>query len=139
MEHTLTDGVHISEDAAIVLALAESAAPFAMSVEEEVERWLRVMRLHGRAGAALQGIGVGEALLEERAGATRPRPEWLPRADRVVAAVRERAGAIAAERGTTLATTTDVLAAVIDVYGEPFDSALIACGSTREELTNRLT
>src|SRR3954462_10361996 len=64
-EAVLTDGTHIplSQDAALVVALAGTAIPFAHSAEDEAERWLRVLRLHGQVGVALQGLGVGEAPL----------------------------------------------------------------------------
>jgi hypothetical protein len=60
----MTDSPRISQDAAIVLALADTAVPFAVSMEDEAERWVRVMRMHGQVGAALQALGVGEAPLE---------------------------------------------------------------------------
>jgi hypothetical protein len=37
--------------------------PFARTPEEEVERWLRVLRLHGQVGIALQALGVSEVPL----------------------------------------------------------------------------
>ena len=46
-----------------MLALAETAMPFAHSAEDEAERWVRVMRMHGQVGVALQALGVGEAPL----------------------------------------------------------------------------
>ena len=60
----MTDSPRISQDAANVLALADTAVPFAVSLEDEAERWVRVMRMHGQVGDALQGLGVGEAPLE---------------------------------------------------------------------------
>src|SRR6185503_21331970 len=64
-EAVLTDGRHIplSQDAALVVALAGTAIPFAHSAEDEAERWLRAMRLHGQVGSILQALGVGEAPL----------------------------------------------------------------------------
>src|SRR3954464_14552606 len=64
-EAVLTDGRHIplSQDAALVLALAGTAVPFAHSAEDEAERWLRALRMNGQVGAALQGLGVGEGSL----------------------------------------------------------------------------
>ena len=56
--------IGLSQDAAIVLALADTAVPFAFSPEDEAERWVRVLRMHGWVGAALQSLGVGEAPLE---------------------------------------------------------------------------
>ena len=47
-----------------VLGLAGTALPFAESVDDEVERWLRPLRLYGEAGASLQALGIGEARVE---------------------------------------------------------------------------
>src|SRR5271166_3680271 len=51
-------------DAAMVLGMAATAMPFARSVDAEAERWLRILRLYGDSGTALQGLGVSEAPLE---------------------------------------------------------------------------
>src|SRR5256885_4504330 len=59
----MEDKIGLSQDAAIVLALAETAIPFAVSREDEAERWVRLLRLHGQVGLALQSLGVGEAPL----------------------------------------------------------------------------
>ena len=59
----MEETIGLSQDAAIVLALAETAIPFATSVEDEAERWVRLLRLHGQVGLALQSLGVGEAPL----------------------------------------------------------------------------
>ena len=55
--------IPLSQDAALVVALAGTAMPFAHSAEDEAERWLRALRLHGQVGAALQALGVGESPL----------------------------------------------------------------------------
>ena len=44
----------------MVLGIASTAMPFARTADEEAERWLRVLRLHGEVGAALQALGVSE-------------------------------------------------------------------------------
>ena len=46
-----------------MVALAGTAMPFAHSAEDEAERWLRALRLHGQVGAPLQALGVGESPL----------------------------------------------------------------------------
>jgi hypothetical protein len=51
----------LSQDAALVVTLAGTAMAFAHSADDEAERWLRVMRLHGQVGDVLQALGVGEA------------------------------------------------------------------------------
>jgi hypothetical protein len=134
----MTDA-RISQDAAIVLALADTAVPFAVSLEDEAERWVRVMRMHGQVGAALQGLGVGEAPLE-----TAAQPPATPRDNRAlgrnaVTAVGAAAGALARERGSAVVTTVDVLFAVIELYGRAFDRAIYVRGATRDELVERLS
>src|SRR4051795_12320887 len=113
--------IGLSQDAAIVLALAETAIPFAATREDEAERWVRLLRLHGQVGGALQALGVGEAPLETMARA--PFPSRTPRrpGDDVVARVSRGAGQFAAGRGARLVGTVDVLFAVFDAYGKAFD------------------
>ena len=67
----------LAPDAAMVLGIAATAIPFARTPEDEAERWLRLLRLHGEVGAVLQAIGVSEDSIREharRAAALRPRP-----------------------------------------------------------------
>jgi glutathione S-transferase len=131
--------VSLSQDAAIVLGLAETSVHFAISPEDEAERWVRVLRLHGQVGAALQALGVGEAPLETPA---QPRAVRIlrrrPLGEDAVAMVTARAKRLARLRGADIVTTVDVLFAVFDVYGKAFDRALYVRGTTREELVERL-
>jgi hypothetical protein len=129
----------ISQDAAIVLALADTAVPFAATLEDEAERWVRVMRMHGQVGAALQGLGVGEAPLETPAAGPGDRDGTGRALGRnAVTAVGAAAGALARERGATVVTTVDVLFAVMELYGRAFDRALYVRGATRDELVEKL-
>ena len=132
----MTDAPRISQDAAIVLALADTAVPFAGSLEDEAERWVRVMRMHGQVGAALQALGVGEAPLETPTAGPDERREALGKS--AVTAVGEAAGALARERGSRLVTTVDVLFAAMELYGRAFDRALYVRGASRNELIDRL-
>jgi hypothetical protein len=127
-------------DAAMVLGMAATALPFAPSVDAEAERWLRILRLHGDAGSALQGLGVSEAPLEalaKHAHGTRGQPQ---RADRhgVVAAVTEHAIRAAGRRGAQTIGTSDVFVAVTQVYGADFDRVLWAHGTDSDEVLERL-
>ena len=136
-DHGRTIG--LSQDAAIVLALADTAVPFAHSPEDEAERWVRVMRLHGRVGALLQSLGVGEAPLETPAQPVAVR--LLRRralGDDIVGTVTDRARHFAVGRGAGTVCTIDVLFALFAVYGKAFDRALYIRGTTREELLERL-
>jgi hypothetical protein len=132
--------IRLSQDAAIVLGLARTAVPFAGTFEDEAERWVRVLRMHGQVGMAMQALGVGEAPLETNA---------VPRAirithkrdssGRVVSQVELRAFDLADERGGELVSTVDVFFALLDVYGGTLDRALYVRGTTRGELTSALS
>jgi hypothetical protein len=126
----------------MVLGIASTAMPFARTPEAQAERWLRVLRLHGQAGVALQALGVGEGPLrapaEGRAGSAA-----VPAVDRgddrdMVAQVTAHARRIAEERGAAGVSTSDVLLAVMRVYGAYFDRVLQAYGTDREEVLERL-
>jgi len=55
-----------------------------------------------------------------------------------VARVSEQAVRLAAQRGAPAIATTDVLLAVMSVYGEEFDRALRAHGTDSDEVRERL-
>jgi hypothetical protein len=136
MDHT--PHVPFSQDAALVVALAGTAIPFAHSAEDEAERWLRVLRLHGQVGCALQALGVGEAplmtqaeLSDEPAGTPRHGPESVDRAAR-------RAMYFAEARTAERTGTADILFSILEAYGKLFDRALYLRGTSRDELIDRL-
>jgi hypothetical protein len=127
-------------DAAMVLGMASTAMPFARSAHAEAERWLRILRLHGDAGIALQALGVSEAPLEgngEHGNGEHGRPSQAEDRD-VVAAVTESAVRLAGQRGAGTVGTSDVLLAVMDVYGAEFDHVLRVHGTDRAEVLERL-
>ena len=138
----MTDGRHIplSQDAALVVALAGTAIPFAHSAEDEAERWLRAMRLHGQVGSILQALGVGEAPLmtgsEHDHSGGHGTPNLGPN---VLDQVTECAEQFAVAREAETVGTPDILFAVLDVYDKLFDRALYLRGTSREELVERLT
>jgi hypothetical protein len=129
----------MSQDAALVAALAGTAMPFAHSAEDQAERWLRAIRLHGHVGTAMQALGVGEAPLMTGSEpiASEPSGTPLPRGD-VVARVVGRAGEMARDRGTNTVGTIDLLFALFEEYGQLMDRALYLRGASREELVERL-
>jgi hypothetical protein len=138
----LTHGRHIplSQDAALVVALAGTAIPFAHSAEDEAERWLRAMRLHGQVGAILQALGVGEAPLMTGSETDHSDGHGTPNlGPDVLDDVTERASQFAETREAQTVGTADVLFAVLDVYGKLFDRALYTRGTGRDELVERLT
>jgi hypothetical protein len=127
-------------DAAMVLGMAATAMPFARSREDQAERWLRILRLYGKAGAVLQALGVSEGPLEpahhgEDAGHADRASEIAPD---VIAKVTAQAIALASARGTHALDTTDVLVAVMRVYGSDFDRVLCVHGTDRDEVLERL-
>ena len=130
----------LSQDAAIVMALARMAMPRAASAREEAERWLRLLRMHGEAGAALQSLGVGEAPLEadssERAGAPSEPAGRDVQASLELVCVR--AHELARAGGGSTVGTVHVLFAVLSVYGSDFDREIYRRGSSRDELFARL-
>ena len=131
--------IGLSQDAAIVLALADTAVPFAGSPEDEAERWVRVLRLHGAVGNALQSLGVGEAPLETPAQPASVRLlRRRPLGEDVVEMVTQKARMFAIARRANMVGTLDVLFGLFEVYGKTFDRALYIRGTTRDELLERL-
>ncbi len=136
----------LAPDAAMVLGIAATAIPFARTPEDEAERWLRLLRLHGEVGSVLQSLGVsedalslhpenghGDPVASTAAGAgagAEPRD--------VIALVGESAAQIATERGAAGIATTDLLIAVLQVYGPVFEHALRAHGTDADEVLERL-
>jgi anti-sigma B factor antagonist len=127
----------LTADAALLLGIASTAMPFAQSVEEQAERWLRALRRHGEAGAVLASLGVQESPVSRLEDGGRAQALQPGDAD-PVAIVTEHAGLLAAERRAPKVSTTDVLLAVLHVYGEIFDRVLEAHGVNRDELAARL-
>jgi hypothetical protein len=127
----------LSPEAVLVLALAGTSMPFSDSPEAEVERWLRVLRLHGRTGCVLQAIGIGESPLR---AVTPPatRRHHRRSGDHVVDLVSGAAADAALARGAAKVETADILVAVHKVYGRFFDDLLEAHGTTAGEILERL-
>lgn len=130
--------IPLSDDAALVTALAGTAMAFSHCAEDEAERWLRALRLHGQVGCVLQALGVGESPLETTSG-TCDEPGVSPPLgpEALESAVRE-AERHAMQRGCEAIGTPDLLAALFDVYGEAMDEALRVRGSSRDEVLERL-
>ncbi len=147
----------LAPDAAMVLGIAATAIPFARTPEDEAERWLRLLRLHGEVGGVLQSLGVSEEPINlhpanghgdpaARAGAAAAAAGSGAGAGvgvdgerrDVIALVGESAARAAAERGASGVATTDVLIAVLQVYGPVFERALRAHGTDSDEVLERL-
>lgn len=130
--------IPLSQDAALVVALAGTAMPFAHSAEDEAERWLRALRLHGQVGAALQALGVGESPLMTGSASDEDGPGTPPLGVDVLDDVTARAEEFAQARRAETIGTPDLLFGVLDVYGRLFDRVLYLRGTSREELAERL-
>ena len=132
--------IPLSQDAALVVALAGTAMAFAHSAEDEAERWLRALRMHGQVGATLQALGVGEAPLMTPAEPPRKRRTGSrPFGPEVVERVATGARLFANAREAETVGTGDVLFAVLQVYGRLFDRVLYVRGTSRDELLETLT
>ena len=134
-----TQHIPLSEDAALVTALAGTAMAFSNCAEDEAERWLRALRLHGQVGCALQALGVGEAPLAAEAEEGCEEPASTPPLGELALGrtVRE-AERRALERRAAAVGTADLLLALLDVYGKSIDHALELRGATRDEVIERL-
>ncbi len=130
------DRVGLTADAELVLGLLATALPFAESRAAEAERWLRVLRSHGDTERVLREIGVSEAQRSgpgARTSADRERDRPDPTRQ-----VIEQATILTRARGANLIGTLDLLAAVIQVYGEDFDAVLRGHGTDRAVLIRRV-
>jgi hypothetical protein len=130
--------IPLSQDAALVVALAGTAMPFAHSAEDEAERWLCALRLHGEVGSSLQALGVGEAPLMTGSEAEEGGPGTPPLGAEVLDEVTRLADGFASARDAETIGTADLLFGVFEVYGKLFDRVLYLRGTSREELTERL-
>jgi hypothetical protein len=130
----------LSEDAALVLALAGTAIRFADSPESEAEHWLRILRMHGEVGSAMQALGVGEKPLDpnERPPRGRGTQRFRRGGENTVELARTRAAENAVARSADLVGTIDVLHAVAGIYGSYFEDVLYSRGPTLDELNEKL-
>lgn len=127
----------LTTDAALMLGIASTAMPFALSAEDQAERWLRALRNHGESGSILASLGLSEATLDEPEHDVHDEAS-APGDTDAVATVAAAAREIAAERGAPKLGTADVLQAVIQVYGTLFYRVLAAHGVDPAELKARI-
>lgn len=133
--------MELASDAAMVLGIASTAMPFTRTLEDEAERWLRVLRLSGDAGAALQALGVSEGRPFQESGESGDRAYKSAggaATHDAVAQVTEQAARIARERDSAEIGTTDVLMGVMCIYGAEFDRVLRAHGVDRDDLIEQV-
>jgi hypothetical protein len=120
--------------AKMAVGLAATALPFARSHTEEAERWLRILRVNGGVGNAMQALGVSEHALVADAGQTAAEP-CRPDA---LAAVIDSASASARERDGDAITTEDLFVGVAVTYGAAFEHALAIRGTSSAEVLERV-
>jgi hypothetical protein len=112
------------------VALSATALPFARSHFEEAERWLRILRVHGAVGNAMQALGLPEEpfVVGHEGGDQEPcRPGAL---DAVIAAAAGRCR----ERGQAAISTHDLFDGVLATYGPAFERALEIRGTSAAEV-----
>jgi anti-sigma B factor antagonist len=114
-------GPPLDRTAGLVLGLAGTAMPFAGSADEQAERWLRLLRSYGTAALVLASLGIGECQVDGGSESTHvPSDQSNDAAEQVA----EQAVRAAAGRGAQKVDTTDLLSAVLNVYGDAFERAL---------------
>jgi hypothetical protein len=116
--------------AKIAVALAATAMPFASTHCEEAERWLRILRVNGVVGNAMQALGMPEDPFEPCAPAEAEDPRHPGTVEAVIAAAAEELRG----RGGEAITTEDLFVGVRRVYGPAFEHALDARGTTSGEV-----
>jgi hypothetical protein len=132
---TETGGKHCFSDAAkMAVALAATAMPFARSGSEEAERWLRILRVNGTAGNAMQALGMPEEPFLDGIEAPDDDPCRPGALDEVI----DRAASNAHGRGTEAIATEDLLVGVLATYGQTFENALAIRGTTPAEVLDHL-
>ncbi len=119
----------------MVAALAGTAMSFSHSAEDQAESWLRALRMHGRAGATLQAMGIGDRPLTPEG---EPQTFTPPLSPDSLDTLLEAAEEFATRRGADRVATTDLLLAILDAYDIVFDHALAEHGGSRAELIDRL-
>jgi hypothetical protein len=133
-------GLPFAADAAVAVGIASTAMPFARTPEQAAERWLRVLQLKGEVAVALEALGAGEGPIQVAAGSSERKhahPAGVDSPD-AVSRVTEHAIQIARERGAKEVTATDLLMAVMSVYGADFDRVLHAHGTDCDRLIEQL-
>ncbi len=119
-----------------MLGLAGTSVLHARDEHDAAERWVRVLRLYGLVGTAMQALGVGETPIDSAAAepSQRHKPDKVPGAEEVTA----RSHDMALHRGAPAVGTIDILFSCFDLYGPAFDRALYVRGTSRDELLERI-
>jgi hypothetical protein len=121
--------------AKLSVALAATALPFVRSRGDEAERWLRILRVNGVAGNAMQALGVPEQPLQTSESTADREPSRPGSLEAVIAAAADNChghqhGAI---------TTEDLFVGVLATFGSAFEHALAIRGTTAAEVLELMT
>lgn len=112
-----------SHDAAAALTLGQLTVPLDAQPVDKAERWLRILRLYGRVGAALAAVGVPEGPLATVAEPALGTVDDREQTDSE-AMVGRFAGELARRSGSPTVDTVHVLFAVRKVFGSGVERAL---------------
>jgi anti-sigma B factor antagonist len=134
VSHSRPSHPSLCSDAAIVVGMAVAALPFAESEVAEVQRWLRVLRIHGEAAQALNCLGLSDPSADPSATTVPAREAPGHPCGDSVARVTAAAAGLAVDRDSPTVSTIDLLLAVMMVYGDTFDQTLRAYGTGSVEL-----
>ena len=118
-----------------VLRIAATAMPFARSSQDQAQRWLRALRTHGDAAGLLTSLGITDE--PPRAAEGEPLSAGAPRRN-AIATVSRHAVALARRRGASTIRTSDLLGAVLEVYGPYFERVLAEHGVSTSDVVDRL-
>ena len=129
----VSGGVRYCEAAMMAVGLAATALPFAGSHAEEAERWLRILRVSGAVGRAMQAIGVPEEPMI--AGATLAADPSRPGS---LETLIDAAEASCRARHANAISTEDLLVGAHATYGATLDQALGIRGTTVAEVLDRV-
>jgi hypothetical protein len=116
--------------AKMAVALAATAMPFASTHCEEAERWLRILRVNGVVGNAMQALGLPEEPFEPCPPVEEDDPCRPGSFDAVVAAAADEQR----QRQGEAITSEDLFVGVRSVYGPAFEKALASRGTTSAEV-----
>jgi anti-sigma B factor antagonist len=129
----------LTPDAAMAMGIAASAMPFARSSAEQAERWLRVLCRYGDAAGVLTSLGITDELPVAPGGHSDGPAPPSGRVDRDPVSTVTRAAEVAARRrGASGIRPSDLLEAVIAVYGPEFEHVLRLHGVSSADVTERL-
>jgi hypothetical protein len=116
--------------AKLSVALAATALPFVRSRGDEAERWLRILRVNGVAGNAMQALGVPEQPLRTSELAPDREPSVPESLESVIAAAADHCHG----HQRSAITTEDLFVGVLATFDSAFEHALAIRGTTAAEV-----